>query len=286
MGIRFLCPHGHKLNVKAFQAGRRGICPFCGARFQIPLESTLPVGRPTPAMQASGAPVEGTQFEQELELHLQQAEAPASLPDPAERREEAVQPAAASASTVAEPAADAPAAEVPAAAAPLPASAPPADPLAEMPNAVWYVRPPSGGQFGPAQPGVMRTWLSEGRVSSETLVWREGWADWKEAGSVFLELRPAAESTEPPPIAAGDRGEGASFLAGPRRRKRGPNVSLIVVLVTAVLLLLVVLIWLLRERSNQDQPGQGKPMTASACWEGSRLSFPAGSRAQCGGILP
>ena len=42
MGIRFYCPNGHKLNVKEFQAGRRGICPFCGARTQIPTQSTRP----------------------------------------------------------------------------------------------------------------------------------------------------------------------------------------------------------------------------------------------------
>ncbi|MGD9647881.1 MAG: GYF domain-containing protein [Pirellulales bacterium] len=39
MGIRFLCPNGHKLNVKAFLAGQRGICPHCGERFLIPSES-------------------------------------------------------------------------------------------------------------------------------------------------------------------------------------------------------------------------------------------------------
>lgn len=39
MGIRFLCPNGHRLNVKAFLAGKRGICPECDARFIIPLEN-------------------------------------------------------------------------------------------------------------------------------------------------------------------------------------------------------------------------------------------------------
>ncbi|NOZ40540.1 MAG: DUF4339 domain-containing protein [Planctomycetes bacterium] len=39
MGIRFLCPNGHKLNVKAFLAGERGICPQCDAKFLVPRES-------------------------------------------------------------------------------------------------------------------------------------------------------------------------------------------------------------------------------------------------------
>lgn len=36
MGIRFQCPSGHKLHVKTFLAGKRGICPHCGAKFTIP----------------------------------------------------------------------------------------------------------------------------------------------------------------------------------------------------------------------------------------------------------
>lgn len=36
MGVRFECPQGHKLHVKAHLAGQRGICPQCGARFVVP----------------------------------------------------------------------------------------------------------------------------------------------------------------------------------------------------------------------------------------------------------
>lgn len=36
MGIRCCCPNGHKINVKAEQAGKIGICPVCKLRFQIP----------------------------------------------------------------------------------------------------------------------------------------------------------------------------------------------------------------------------------------------------------
>jgi hypothetical protein len=39
MGIRFLCPNGHKLNVKADLAGMRGSCPQCGVRLVIPSEN-------------------------------------------------------------------------------------------------------------------------------------------------------------------------------------------------------------------------------------------------------
>jgi hypothetical protein len=39
MGIRFRCPNGHKIHVKMFLAGRRGICPKCGTKVAIPTES-------------------------------------------------------------------------------------------------------------------------------------------------------------------------------------------------------------------------------------------------------
>jgi hypothetical protein len=51
MGIRFNCPSGHKLNVKEFLAGKRGVCPQCGAKCVSPTpaeaqaaESPLSVG--------------------------------------------------------------------------------------------------------------------------------------------------------------------------------------------------------------------------------------------------
>jgi len=49
MGIRFTCPSGHKLHVKTFLAGKRGVCPHCGAKFVIPTpeESQQSPGRPS-----------------------------------------------------------------------------------------------------------------------------------------------------------------------------------------------------------------------------------------------
>jgi site-specific recombinase len=64
----------------------------------------------------------------------------------------------------------------------------PGDPIGENPLATWFVRPPSGGQFGPARGEVMRKWLTEGRVTADSLVWREGWIDWLAATEVFPQL--------------------------------------------------------------------------------------------------
>jgi GYF domain 2 len=61
MGIRFLCPNGHKLNVKAFLAGKRGICPDCDAKFVVPFENggrveAIDENEPPPAPTPSATP--------------------------------------------------------------------------------------------------------------------------------------------------------------------------------------------------------------------------------------
>jgi hypothetical protein len=165
MGIRFYCPNGHRLHVKAFQAGKRGICPHCDARFRIPRESEIPRGSPR-----------------------------VRSDDPNSRRPDPCQFTSAETEQACRPANLASA----------PASIP-ADVLAEAPGNVWYVRPPSGGQYGPAASDVLQRWLDEGRVSADTLVWREGWPEWRLAGPLFPRLAaeaalPESEiSTEPDP---------------------------------------------------------------------------------------
>ena len=52
MGVKFQCPNGHHLHVKAFLAGKRGRCPQCGASVVIPLPSEPPAAARTVA----GAP--------------------------------------------------------------------------------------------------------------------------------------------------------------------------------------------------------------------------------------
>lgn len=53
MGIRFLCPNGHRLNVKQDLAGERGICPECDARFTIPERSTIPSRKQAAQLEAA-----------------------------------------------------------------------------------------------------------------------------------------------------------------------------------------------------------------------------------------
>src|SRR5688572_6042780 len=56
MGIRFSCPNGHKLHVKEFLAGKRGVCPSCGAKFVIPLASAAESPRTLSAATDVGTP--------------------------------------------------------------------------------------------------------------------------------------------------------------------------------------------------------------------------------------
>jgi hypothetical protein len=116
----------------------------------------------------------------------------------------------------------------------------PGDPIAEGPQLVWYVRPPSGGQFGPAKGDIMRTWLSEGRVTGDSLVWREGWTDWQTAGKVFPNLNSASpqEPIAPAPLA------GLATVAAPKSAphpasKKGTSGMAVAILVGLGLLCLV-----------------------------------------------
>ncbi len=105
---------------------------------------------------------------------------------------------------------------------PMPAAPTPAplDPLVEAPQAKWYVRPPAGGQFGPADAVLMRQWIGEGRVSAESMVWREGWSDWKKAGGL---LPGVAGTTAAAP--SGATASGATASAGGQLLK-GPDAGL------------------------------------------------------------
>jgi hypothetical protein len=218
MGIKFQCPNGHSLNVKSFLAGKRGVCPDCGVTFRIPSES-MPSTRAEPIGGSADAVPEAVAARESAAVphaavapgspsngHVGRPYQPASMvPVPAApvAASPAYAPQPALPSGVPIPAAGAIPAARPAAPGVVPVGVPvgtpapygqpaalPAwcDPISESPHAIWYIRPPSGGQYGPARGDVMRNWLAEGRVSGDSLVWREGWTDWRSAGQVFPQL--------------------------------------------------------------------------------------------------
>jgi len=216
MGIRFYCPNGHKLNVKVFLAGRRGICPHCDARFDIPHESQT---------SDQAAKVPSGQSEDHPAASIATAVGVA-----------AAQPAAA------EPSLTVRAAEIS------------SDPIAEAPEAVWYIRPPAGGQFGPARGDVLRQWIAEGRVSADSMVWREGWPDWKTAGPIFPDLNPVSPINAPSDLSLNGVPDSTSVDTPPpphprgrytAARSRGSRKSLALV-VCLGLLIVVLLVFLVQ----------------------------------------
>jgi hypothetical protein len=214
MGIRFLCPNGHKLHVKSHLAGRKGVCPTCGAKVLIPQE-------PLPTTDSAESP--------EPRTKALAAEAPAAPPG-------------------------------------------------------WFVRGADGEQYGPAPEELLNDWIADGRIASETWVWREGWPEWQQAGAAladrFPELAaaaspmPALPEVEPvgPPLAepdwpAEDPGDSAPDLGGfaidversdtiarlrkthPRRRLKSNTVWAVLLLSTLSVALCGLLVWILAFRS-------------------------------------
>ncbi len=370
MGIRFYCPNGHKLNVKSFQAGRRGICPHCGAKVQIPTESTRPGSKglegdaqqietvaqsapngpggfgaqapapagpqanvtpgaqstPAPTSQPTGFGTQATASAGGPAPHPGFGQAsfgapnygaspnpspaggtPSAMPGSGQPYNQASTagpsasgggfPTFGHASTPSGAASGGVGGDYPlasggafgaandpalagaagmqaagwgaapsAAAMGAPTSGPP-DPLAEDPNAVWYVRLANGGQYGPAGADVMRSWLDEGRVAPDALVWREGWRDWQEASSVFPQLGAGQDDTALAGIGA-TPGEppGRTGRSRVRSRRRNDNLraALIVVLLLAVIVLFGVFIWVLNQDSAPPVEGESEPPAASS----------------------
>ena len=68
----------------------------------------------------------------------------------------------------------------------------------------WYVRPPSGGQYGPATTQMLLDWIAEKRVTADALLWREGLDSWLSARELVPESfggSSAMAISDPPPPA-------------------------------------------------------------------------------------
>lgn len=279
MGIRFYCPNGHKLNVKEFQAGKKGICPYCGAKIRIPLESTRKSSRELaedPEMEVVGGDVDLPEALPAMpepaatsQVAAQQPVAQTQQPQaPVQPQQPVVQQPVQPQQPVQQPIPEQPVA--------------PIDPLAEAPGAVWYVRPVSGGQFGPASADVMRQWLVQGRISGDSLVWREGWPDWLDAGVVFPQLSsgsPKAPPVEPPAQVATQAPSYTQMPVSPqqpvspypiRRRSNSSAIIVVVLLSVLVITLITVFVIVLSRRDSQSSAPRGnRPVRAAV----ARIEF-------------
>lgn len=276
MGIKFLCPNGHKLNVKSFLKGKKAICPKCGTRVIVPDDSQdISEEQDSGAELAMASTLDaaaGASSANPAASNGSGSGAPTIPPAPA------VVPSHPAPSKVSSAKEAAPATS---------AGQPSVNPIDEAPTAVWYVRPATGGQFGPASGEIMRGWISEGRVGASSLVWRAGWPEWRAASAVFPALgkllaspvatatvqavaaRPVAVSAAPQPSLPAQQGtlpsgEVLTPVAQALRKRRRRNdqtliISGILLVVTLVLVAVLVFVW-----QNQQSGGAADEPAAAA----------------------
>ena len=173
MGIRFRCHIcDERLHVKFFQAGKKGRCPHCQSRFRVPNEDS-----------DFSIPLEGSKRESiSIAAMAQDDDAPR------------IEQESASVATLEAP----------------PSEPPTSDAIRHSPlpiHARWFVRPPSGGVYGPADTRTLESWISQRRVTADSYIWREGMDIWCLASELMPDAFGLAPSTNrmpaesaPPPV--------------------------------------------------------------------------------------
>ena len=190
MGIRFSCHLcNHPLHVKDYQASKRGKCPKCQGAFRVPpkdadfslaidesASSIQPanLGKPlapsdSKIVAATAKPKAATEPKPQVQARTKNP--PASIPKPAPE-----------------------------------ANGHPSMPPSLLPliDSRWYVRPPSGGQYGPATTQMLMDWIAEKRVTADALLWREGLDSWLSARELVPESFGGSSALgidDPPPPA-------------------------------------------------------------------------------------
>ena len=178
MGIVAFCPNGHRINVKDSFAGRKGLCPTCGAKFRVPApgsgspgpESALPTARLLDLDAAVAATLPRV-----LPFAPAAAE-PIPEPIPEPMPEPIPEPMPASAAVFAMP--------------PAPISAQPAlhPALAERADLQWCIAFPGGEPTEPLPAESMQAWLDSGQAEGHEVVWRSDWPEWRPARDVFPDV--------------------------------------------------------------------------------------------------
>lgn len=201
MGIRFSCHMCNQpLHVKDFQAGKRGRCPKCQGSFRVPAKdadfslaveesaalampaklTAKPTAEPNanatakPTAKAPAKPAAASQAPAKVDLSKTGQHA--AVPQIATGKT-ATGKTATGISTDTKPLASPPANEPVA----MPAS------LLPLLDARWFVRPPSGNQYGPATTQMLLDWIAEKRVTADALLWRDGLDTWFSARELIPE---------------------------------------------------------------------------------------------------
>lgn len=269
MGIRFACHVcGKQLNIKRDLAGRRGVCPQCQSRFRIPMEDAAQ-STPVEAVRvvqpeaASSTGQGGTAVMAEQKVATQVVVSSPSASEPA--AQVVVTKDVVTKDVVTE--ADEAGGQQSVQEVVVPRSAT-GSILDQEPDATWYVRPPSGGQYGPASTVELQEWIAQGRVAASALLWRDGWPQWRDASEALPEL---SDKLPGAPVAAGHvtgssgnltlqvesadaraKGKksgialtGDTGIGAERRSRTMRRISLIAVLVAIAALLIAVLVYVI-----------------------------------------
>ena len=198
MGIRFSCHMCNQpLHVKDFQAGKRGKCPKCQGSFRVPAKDSdfslaveesaaIPViGKSTVQSKLKSKASSVLDAKMPEKKPLAKSVSP-PRPDPRTVSTESASVQSTSQikpkDTLTQKPAEKPTEKpLEADALTMPAS------LLPLLDVRWFVRPPSGGQYGPATTQMLLDWIGQKRVTADSLLWREGLTTWVSARELVPE---------------------------------------------------------------------------------------------------
>jgi hypothetical protein len=185
------------LHVKDFQAGKRGKCPKCQGSFRVPAKDSdfslaveesaaIPViGKSTVQSKLKSKASSVLDAKMPEKKPLAKSVSP-PRPDPRTVSTESASVQSTSQikpkDTLTQKPAEKPTEKpLEADALTMPAS------LLPLLDVRWFVRPPSGGQYGPATTQMLLDWIGQKRVTADSLLWREGLTTWVSARELVPE---------------------------------------------------------------------------------------------------
>ena len=264
MGIRFVCHLcSFALHVKDFQAGKRGKCPNCNGSFRIPDTDTSYSSALVDSSENPAVAKIRDAFTKEVKTKTtkRSKKSSGSISIALESSSDATSEVQMVPKVAGDVSANMPSNAVSKSSGP--AVSMPTGPAMAMPtvlaNAIdarWFVRPPSGGQFGPASSQMLMNWIAESRVTADSFLWRDGLAQWQLTSELLPELfvpekssiattssNTSAQSNEV--SLNGSSSIRSAAVLKKRMHKRRQQVRTVILLATISLVLLSILIFVL-----------------------------------------